>query len=83
MPEQVVISDASPLIALADIGELSLLQALYQRILITDIVRDEVHADLPSWIEVSREYDPKQFQVLQLELDPISPYPDTNTPESQ
>lgn len=70
MPEELVISDASPLIALVDIGELELLRKLYQRVTITDIVRDEIHAELPEWIEVSTGYDPKQFQILKLELDP-------------
>ena len=70
MPEELVISDASPLIALVDIGELEILRQLYQRVTITDIVRDEIHAELPEWIEVSTEYDPKQVQILQLELDP-------------
>ena len=70
MPEELVISDASPIIALVDIGKLELLQKLYQRVVITDIVRSEVQADLPEWIEVSNEYDQKQFQILQLELDP-------------
>ncbi len=36
MPEELVISDASPLIAMADIGELELLQKLYNRVSITD-----------------------------------------------
>ena len=70
MPEELVISDASPLIAMADIGELELLQKLYNRVSITDIVRDEIHAELPDWIEVSSEYDQKQFQILKLEVDP-------------
>ncbi|NRB51952.1 MAG: DUF3368 domain-containing protein [Saprospiraceae bacterium] len=69
MPKKVVISDASALIALVDIGELALLQKLYDQIFITDIVREEIHADLPSWIIVSKEYNLKQFQVLKLELD--------------
>ena len=69
MPEQLIISDASPLIALADIGELELLQQLYEQVLITDIVRDEIHAELPEWIKVSAGYDQKQLQVLRLELD--------------
>jgi len=69
MPNELVISDASPLIALADIEELEILQLLYQRIVITDIVRSEIHADLPEWIEVSTEYDQKQLQILELELD--------------
>lgn len=70
MLEELIISDASPIIALVDIGELELLGKLYQRISITDIVRSEVHAELPAWIEVSTGYDHKQFQILKLELDP-------------
>lgn len=70
MLEDLVISDASPLIAMADIGELELLRKLYQRISITDIVRGEIQAELPEWIEVLADYDQKQFQILQLELDP-------------
>ena len=39
MPERrLVISDASPLIALADIGRLELLEALYDTVYITDVV---------------------------------------------
>lgn len=70
MPEELVISDASPIIALIDIGRLELLQKLYQRVTITDIIQKEIHADLPEWIEISSAYDPKQFRILQLELDP-------------
>lgn len=40
MPKKVIISDASALIALVDIGELALLQKLYDQIFITDIVRE-------------------------------------------
>jgi predicted nucleic acid-binding protein len=70
MPEQqLIISDASPLIALFDIGELDLLLQLYNNVSITDIVRSEIHADLPHWIIVSSNYDLKQFQILKLELD--------------
>ncbi|MEM8886652.1 MAG: DUF3368 domain-containing protein [Bacteroidota bacterium] len=69
MPEQIIISDASPLIALVDIGELEILRKLYQNITITDIVRNEIHAELPDWIIVSQNYDPKQVKVLELELD--------------
>ena len=69
MHEELVISDASPLIALADIGELDLLLHLYQRIVITDIVQNEIQKDLPDWIEVSTDYDQRQLQILSLELD--------------
>lgn len=70
MHEEVIISDASPIIALADIQELDLLKNLYKRVLITDVIRNEIHAELPDWIEVSQKYDIRQLQVLQLELDP-------------
>ena len=67
--ESIVIADASPIIALVAIGELEILQKMYQKVYITDIVRFEIHADLPSWIEVTTLYDPTEFQILQLELD--------------
>lgn len=70
MHDEVIIADASPLIAFSAIGELELLQNLYRTVTITDIIRGEVHADLPSWIIVSTKYDLQQFQILQLELDP-------------
>ncbi|MBC7774363.1 MAG: hypothetical protein H7246_02910 [Phycisphaerae bacterium] len=70
MPDLLVIADASPIIALVEIGELELLQQLYEKVSITDIVRGEILADLPAWVEVSTQYDQKQFQILQLELDP-------------
>lgn len=69
MPEELVISDASPLIALVDIGQIDLLQQMYQRVLITDVVRGEIHADLPAWIEVSTDYEVQPYQLLCLELD--------------
>lgn len=69
MPSELVISDASPIIALADIGELELLKLLYDTIVITDLVRSEIHAELPDWIKISTAYDSKQLQILELELD--------------
>lgn len=69
MHEELVISDSSPLIALVAIGELEILAKLYSKISITDLVRREIHSTLPDWIEVSTEYDAKQFQLLNLELD--------------
>ena len=69
MPEELVISDASPLIAWLGIGQVDLLRKMYQRVLITDVVRGEIHADLPAWIEVSTDYEAQQYQLLLLELD--------------
>ena len=70
MPEILVIADASSLIALVAINELDLLHKMYQKVVITDVVKNEIHADLPEWIELNSNYDYKQFQILQLELDP-------------
>ena len=70
MPNRIIISDASPLIALVDIGELELLKQLYKEVFITDIVRNEIVADLPDWVKINTDYDPKQLQLLELELDP-------------
>lgn len=47
MHETLIIADASPLIALVDIEELELLHRLYERVIVTDIVRGEIHAELP------------------------------------
>ncbi|MEL6652623.1 MAG: DUF3368 domain-containing protein [Bacteroidota bacterium] len=69
MRGRIVIADASPLIALSDIGELALLYELFGEIFVTDIVRNEIHADLPPWIQVSQDYDDQQKALLALELD--------------
>lgn len=69
MHDLLIISDASPLIAMADIGALDLLRQLYKKVVITDIVRSEINAELPDWIEVTAAYDQKQLQILKLELD--------------
>lgn len=42
----IVVSDSSPLIALASVGYLELLQALYGRVMIPQAVRDEVSGDI-------------------------------------
>jgi len=64
-----VISDASPLIALADIKRLSLLQSLFGEVVITDIVRKEIQADLPEWIKVENNYDLDTYETLKQRLD--------------
>ncbi len=69
MHETLIIADASPLIALVDIEELEVLHRLYERVIVTDIVRGEIHAELPGWIEVATNYNQNQLQILSLELD--------------
>lgn len=70
MSEQLLIADASPLIALMDIEELGILSKMFNRVLITDIVRDEVKGDLPEWIEITNEYDRSSAHILSLSLVP-------------
>ena len=41
MPEELIISDASPLIALIDIEQVALLRQMYRRVIVTDVVRNE------------------------------------------
>jgi uncharacterized protein len=63
----IVVSDSSPLISLASVGRLDLLEALYGRVLIPQAVRDEVSGDLDrrgarevlaaEWIEVRAASD--------------------------
>jgi predicted nucleic acid-binding protein len=70
MPEVVVISDASPLIALSDIGYLHILQELYSKVIITDVVRAEIRAELPAWFSGVSSYDDATFRWLAASLDP-------------
>lgn len=69
MPEALIISDASPIISLYEIGHLDLVKKIYYRVVITDIVRREIRIDLPDWIEVSSDYDQQQYELLCLEID--------------
>lgn len=69
MPRKVVISDASPIIALNNVGELSLLKQLYDEILITDIVLEEIQINIPHWIKIDTSYDASLYQSLCTRLD--------------
>ncbi len=48
---KIVIADASCLIALDNINEIDLLQKLYQQIIVTPQVADEVGESLPGWVD--------------------------------
>lgn len=65
----IIISDASPIIALHNIGQLALLKEVYREISITDIVRREVEISLPEWIKVVNEYNMALYESLTLHLD--------------
>lgn len=66
---ELVISDASCIIALEDIGELRILKGLFSQIIVTDIVKEEIQAELPNWIKVSKDYEERELKILKLELD--------------
>lgn len=70
MRDQIVVVDASALIALSAAGLLDLLHKLYSSVRITSVIRSEVHATLPEWIIIDDDYDQSQLSILQVNLDP-------------
>ena len=64
MPDRVVISDASTIIGLLNIGSLDILQELYTRIEVTSIVRREVGMPLPDWIVVNNDNHQSMIPML-------------------
>lgn len=80
IPNKPVISNSGPLIALASIGRLDLLQALFQRIVIPQAVYDEMviggqgkpgsaEVDAAAWIEVMQVRDHLAVRLLRETLD--------------
>ncbi len=63
MPEELIISDASPLIALIDIEQVASARNSHR------CRAKRIHANLPDGIEVSDGYDLQRYQLLRLELD--------------
>jgi len=66
---QIVIADASPLIVLQNIDRLSLLQNLFDEILITPEIKSEFGLDLPDWVKVAEVQDETKQRLLNLNLD--------------
>jgi len=68
-----VVADASVLIALAQIGQLSLLQRLFGEIVISPAVAHEVSPSLPqipAWIETRSVQRPLDARLIAARLDP-------------
>ncbi len=65
----VIISDASPIIALSNIGRLELLHEVYGEVYITDIVSKEVDIPLPNWLKEISNYDKELYTTLCINLD--------------
>jgi len=69
MHKSIIISDASPIIALENIGRLDILRTLYEEIIITDIVAEEVQMELPDWVRRDSSYDKDLYVSLSTRLD--------------
>lgn len=69
MSRETIIADASCLIVLQNIRELSLLQKLFGEVLITEEVEKEFDLNLPEWIKVKAVQDEAQKNSLSLILD--------------
>jgi len=69
MPEIVVITDTSCLIALSKINALDFLPILYQKIVITEEIAEEFGEPLPLWLDIMSVEDKKYLQLLEHTLD--------------
>ena len=57
MPEKIIISDTSSLIALTNIGELELLEKVYEEVVITPEIAEEYGLETPDWIKIEQIKD--------------------------
>lgn len=64
-----IISDTSCLIILTNIGELELLQKLYEKITTTIDIATEYGEPFPEWIEIENVTDKSKQQLLELQID--------------
>ncbi len=69
MPEKIIVSDTSSLIALTNIGELELLKEVYEEVVITPLIAEEYGLETPDWIRIEQIKDIQKFKLLNLELD--------------
>jgi predicted nucleic acid-binding protein len=65
---QTFVADASPLIVLQNIGELSLLEKLFGEIIVTPEVAAEYGIELPVWIKTANVQDKTKQAILNLFL---------------
>jgi predicted nucleic acid-binding protein len=65
----IVISDTSCLIVLEKIGELSLLQKIYQEVITTPEIATEYNRELPSWIKIISAKNKSIQRELEKQID--------------
>lgn len=63
MPEKIIIADSSCLIALSNIGELQILQQVYQQITITPEIENEFGEAILDWIIIEEVTDKKKIEI--------------------
>ena len=69
MPNDVIIADASSIIALNESNLLFVLKEIYATITITPKVAEEIRMTLPAWMRVIEPRDKQLMQSLLQELD--------------
>jgi predicted nucleic acid-binding protein len=66
---KVVISDTSCFIVLSKIGQLDILQQLFNSIVTTDEIANEFGETLPEWVKVVAVKDKYKQQLLEIQVD--------------
>jgi len=66
----IIVSDSSCLILLDKLGRIDLLQSLFNKITITDIIADEFGKELPDFIEINNPKEKNYQRILETFLDP-------------
>ena len=64
-----IISDASCFIALANIGELDILQLVYGQIVTTPEIAKEFGEDLPDWVEIISVSNKERQEIFEEKID--------------
>ena len=69
MPNIIIITDTSCLIALSKVNVLHLLRELYEHVIITEEIYAEFGEPLPEWIEIKQVTNKKYQQLLENNFD--------------
>jgi predicted nucleic acid-binding protein len=69
MQSKLIISDTSCFIVLSNIGQLELLQLLYNKIVTTNEIATEFGERLPDWVEIIPVSDKSKQELLEMQVD--------------